>query len=86
MNKTVRSPTIETAVLQIRKIGNSVGVILPRELLARLNLKEGDKFYPVEQPDGSLRLSPYNPKHARTMEIARQVMHEYRDTFAALAK
>src|SRR4029078_6232710 len=50
------------------------------------NLKEGDKFYPVEQPDGSLRLSPFNPKHARTMEIARQVMHEYRDTFAALAK
>ena len=33
-----------------------------------------------------LRLSPFNPKHARTMEIARKVMHEYRDTFAALAK
>jgi hypothetical protein len=56
------------------------------EDMAELNLKEGDKFYPVEQPDGSLRLSPFNPKHARTMEIARKVMHEYRDTFAALAK
>src|SRR3954453_13511679 len=77
---------LEDTALQIRKIGNSVGVILPKELLARLNLKEGDKFYPVEQPDGSLRLSPFDPKHARTMEIARQVMHEYRDTFAALAK
>jgi putative addiction module antidote len=76
----------EGEFLQIRKIGNSVGVILPKELLARLNLKEGDKFYPVEQPDGSLRLSPFNPKHARTMEIAREIMHEYRDTFAALAK
>jgi putative addiction module antidote len=76
----------EATALQIRKIGNSVGVILPKELLARLNLKEGDKFYPVEQPDGSLRLSPFNPKHARTMAIARQVMHEYRDTLAALAK
>lgn len=86
MNETVRDPKVDVTALQIRKIGNSVGVILPKELLARLNLKEGDKFYPVEQPDGSLRLTPYNPKHARTMEIARQVMHEYRDTFAALAK
>jgi len=73
-------------VLQVRKIGNSVGVILPKELLAKLNLKVGDKFYPAEMPDGSLRLSPYNPKHARTMEVAREVMREYRDTFAALAK
>lgn len=86
MNEATRDLEIEAAALQIRKIGNSVGVILPKELLARLNLKEGDKFYPVEQPDGSLRLTPYNPKHARTMKIARDLMHEYRDTLAALAK
>jgi putative addiction module antidote len=86
MNEAARDLKIESTALQIRKIGNSVGVILPKELLARLNLKEGDKFYPVQQPDGSLRLSPFNPKHARTMEIARKIMHEYRDTFAALAK
>jgi putative addiction module antidote len=86
MNEAARDLKIESAALQIRKIGNSVGLILPKELLARLNLKEGDKLYPVEQPDGSLRLSPFNPKHARTMEIAREVMHEYRDTFAALAQ
>ena len=86
MNEAIRDIEIEATALQIRKIGNSVGVILPKELLTRLHLKEGDKFYPVEQPDGSLRLSPFNPKHARTMEIARQVMHEYRDTLAALAK
>ena len=86
MEEASRDYKLEDTALQIRKIGNSVGVILPKELLARLNLKEGDKFYPVEQPDGSLRLSPFDPKHARTMEIARQVMHKYRDTFAALAK
>jgi putative addiction module antidote len=86
MNEAVRDPELEAPALHLRKIGNSVGFILPKELLARLNLKEGDKFYPVEQPDGSLKLSPFNPKHARTMEIARQVMHEYRDTFAVLAK
>ena len=61
MNEAARDLKIESTALQIRKIGNSVGVILPKELLARLNLKEGDKFYPVEQPDGSLRLSPFNP-------------------------
>src|SRR3982074_145216 len=86
MTKAPRDYKLEDTALQIRKIGNSVGVILPKELLARLNLKEGDKFYPVEQPDGSLRLSPFNPKHARRMEIARRVMHESRDTLAALAK
>jgi putative addiction module antidote len=86
LNEAARDYKPADTVLQIRKIGNSVGVILPKDLLARLNLKEGDKFYPVEQPDGSLRLSPFNPKHARTMEIARKVMNEYRDTFAALAK
>ena len=63
LNEAPREYKIEDTVLQIRKIGNSVGVILPKELLARLNLKEGDKFYPVEQPDGGLRLSPYDPNH-----------------------
>jgi putative addiction module antidote len=77
---------IESAALQICKIGDSVGVILPKELVARFNLKEGDRLYPIQQPDGSFRLAPYNPKHVRAMEIARKMMLEYRDTFAALAK
>jgi len=86
MNEPARDVKAEGNALHIRKIGNSVGLILPKELLARLNLKEGDKVYPLEQPDGSLRLSPFDPKHAKTMEMARQVMREYRDTLAALAK
>ncbi len=86
MNEPAKAIETDGKALQIRKIGNSVGIILPKELLARFNLKEGDKFYPVEQPDGTLRLSPFDPKHARAVEIARQVMHEYRDTLAALAK
>jgi len=77
---------IESAALQICKIGDSVGLILPSDLLSRLNLKEGDAVYSVPQPDGSLLLTPRKPKHARAMEIARKVMHEYRDTFTALAK
>jgi putative addiction module antidote len=77
---------IESAALQLCKIGDSVGLILPDELLSRLNLKEGDALYSVQQPDGSLWLTPHKPKHARAMEIARKMMHEYRDTFVALAK
>ena len=77
---------IEINALQVCKIGDSVGLILPDELLSRLNLKEGDALYPVQQPDGGLLLTPHKPKHARAMEIARKVMHEYRDTFTALAK
>ena len=74
------------SALQICKIGDSIAVALPREFVTRFDLKEGDKLYPVQQPDGSLRLVPYNPKHARAMEIARRMMREYRETFEALAK
>jgi putative addiction module antidote len=86
MNDAHNESEAGSAILQICKIGDSVGVILPREFVTRLDLKEVDKLYPVQQPDGSLRLVPYNPKHARAMEIARKMMREYRDTFAALAK
>ena len=86
MNDARSEAEMESAALQICKIGDSVGVILPKELVAQFNLKEGDKLYPVQQPDGSLRLAPYNPKHARAMEIARKMRDKYRNTFAALAK
>jgi putative addiction module antidote len=76
----------ESIVLQVRKIGNSVGLILPRELLARLRLQEGDKLYVVEQTERGLKLSPYDPKHAKAMDIARRAFREYADTFKALAK
>jgi putative addiction module antidote len=73
-------------VLQIKKIGNSTGLILPKELLARLKLKEGDKLHVVEHTERSILLSPYDPKHAKAMEIARRSFREYADTYKALAK
>jgi len=76
----------EGVVLQVRKIGNSIGLILPKELLARLRLQEGDKLHVVEQTERGLKLSPYDPKHAKAMEIARRAFREYGDTFKALAK
>jgi putative addiction module antidote len=86
MNEKPQKFDIDGHLLQIKKIGNSLGLILPKELLARLKLKEGDKFYVVEQTERGIRLSPYDPKHARAMKVAHKVMEEYKDTFRALAK
>lgn len=86
MNKPVQKEQLESDVIQIRKIGNSVGLILPKELLARLKLKEGDKLYYVEQPERGLKLTPYDPKHAEAMDIARRSFRKYADTYKALAK
>jgi putative addiction module antidote len=72
--------------LEVKKIGNSTGLILPKELLSQLNLTQGDWLYATRMADGSIRLAPYDPHHEEVMEIAREVMKEYRDTFKALAK
>jgi putative addiction module antidote len=73
-------------VLRVRKIGNSVGVLLPKELAARLDLKAGDKLHVVEAADRVLKLSPYDPTHAEAMEIARRSFRDYANTYKALAK
>ena len=86
MNERPRTTTAEGYVLQIKKIGNSTGLILPKELLARLKLSEGDKLHVVEQTERGLKLTPYDPKHAKAMEIARRSFRKYADTYRALAK
>jgi putative addiction module antidote len=72
--------------LEIKKIGNSTGLILPKELLARLNLAQGDWVYVTELPDGGVRLTPYDPDFGELMRLSDDVMDEYRDTLRALAK
>ena len=86
MNQPLRNAEVEGYFLQIKKIGNSVGLIFPQELLARLKLQEGDKLHVVEQTERGLKLSPYDPKHAKGMEIARRSFRKYADTYKALAK
>ncbi len=86
MNDRTPPPEPEGYVLQVRKIGNSTGLILPKELLARLKLSEGDKLHVVEQTERGLKLTPYDPKHAKAMEIARRSFRKYADTYRALAK
>jgi putative addiction module antidote len=76
----------EGYVLQIKRIGNSTGLILPKELLARLKLAEGDKLHVVELTERGLKLSSYDPKHVKAMEIARRSFRRFSDTYRALAK
>ena len=72
--------------LEIKKIGNSTGLILPKELLARLNLAQGEWVYVTELPDGGVRLTPYDPDFEEVMRLSDEVMDEYRDTLRTLAK
>jgi putative addiction module antidote len=71
--------------LKLTQIGNSVGVILPKELLAQLKLGKGDTVYVTETPDG-LALTALDPGFAEQLELGREFMRDYRDTFRALAK
>jgi putative addiction module antidote len=72
--------------LKLIAIGNSTGVVLPREVLARLHVEQGGSLYVSEAADGSVRLSPYDPDFERQMQIGEDVMREDRDILRALAK
>ena len=71
--------------LKITTIGNSAGVILPKDLLARLRLGKGDELYALETPDG-LKLTVFDPELAQQMEVAEQVMREDRHVLHKLAQ
>lgn len=71
--------------LKLTQIGNSVGVVFPKELLAQLNLEKGDTFYVTESPDG-LRITPNDPVFEAQMRLAREVMKERRNVLHELAK
>jgi putative addiction module antidote len=73
------------ATLKITKIGNSAGVILPKELLARLRVGVGDTLYVTEAPDG-IRITTGDPDFAKQMEVLEQIMREDRDILRVLAK
>ncbi len=73
------------ATLKITKIGNSAGVILPKEVLARLRVGLGDQLYLTEAPDG-VRLTAQDPDFAEDMKLAEEIMREDRNILRALAK
>ncbi len=73
-------------MLNLRTVGTSTGTTVPKELLGKLRVSAGDTVYVTEAPDGSFRLTPYNPVFAAQMERAEQIMREDRDVLHALAK
>jgi putative addiction module antidote len=72
--------------LKLTQIGNSVGIILPKEALAKLNLQKGDVVYLTEASGGNLTLSGFSDEVAKQVALGEEIMDEYRDTFRALAK
>jgi putative addiction module antidote len=71
--------------LKLTQIGNSVGVILPKEVLARLKLEKGDMVFVTDAANG-VTLTPYDPTLDEELKAGREFMREFRDTFHQLAK
>lgn len=71
--------------LKLTQIGNSVGLILPKEVLVRLKLEKGDTVFLADAP-GAVTITPHDPKFEEQLDIGREFMREYRDTFKTLAK
>jgi putative addiction module antidote len=71
---------------KIRKIGNSLGIVLPREAIQALHVKEGAAVYLTDAPEASLRLSAENPEFEKKLEAAEDLMHRYRHALRKLAQ
>ncbi|MBF0135106.1 MAG: AbrB/MazE/SpoVT family DNA-binding domain-containing protein [Magnetococcus sp. DMHC-1] len=72
-------------MLRLTSIGNSTGVVLPKEILARLRVEKGDALYVLETR-GGIELTPYDPEFAWQMDLAEEIMREERDVLRKLAE
>lgn len=71
--------------LKVTTVGNSTGVVLPKNLLTKLRVGKGDLLYATELPDG-VKLTPYDEEFERQMEIAEDIMRKRRNLLRELAK
>ena len=71
--------------LKVRKIGNSIGVILPKELIEKLKITEGDQIFATESPEG-INLTPYDPNFELAMKAFDRTSRKYRNALKELAK
>lgn len=71
--------------LKLRKLGNSLALIVPKQVRQKMGVKEGDAVYLTETPDG-YQMSPYDPEFSRQMELARKIQLKHRDALHELAK
>ena len=73
------------ATTKLRKIGNSVGVIIPADVLSSKNMKEGDEVHVLETPDGVV-VTPYDPDFEETHNEVREFLRTYRNAFKVLSQ
>lgn len=71
--------------VKVTTVGNSVGIVLPKDVLSRLHVEKGDSLFITDAPDG-VHLSSYNAAFARKVEALEQVMRENRDVLKKLAE
>ena len=72
--------------LKVRRIGNSLGVVLPKEAVNRLDADDGDRLFLIEAPDGAYQLTPYDPSFQKKMKKTEEIIGRYRNTLHVLSK
>lgn len=72
-------------ILKVTQIGNSLGVVLPREVLAELDIEKGDQLYLTRSPEG-YRVTKADPEFERKMNLAREIMKKRHNVLRELAK
>ena len=77
---------VQMLALKLRKIGNSLGVVIPKEALAALKAAEGDVIYLTDSPDGGFRITPLDEEFGNQFKQAERIMREDRDVLRELAK
>lgn len=71
---------------KVIKVGNSTGIVIPKDVLLRLRVAQGDELHFVERPNGEFVIGKYDPEFDRAMTLAEEIMHEDRDILRVLAK
>ena len=74
-----------STIVKLTTVGNSTGIVLPKELLERLRVSKGDTLHVIETPNG-IELTPYDEEFAKQMEVAEEVMRRRRDVLRKLAE
>ena len=72
--------------LKVRRVGNSLGLVLPKEVVSRLRTREGKEVFLLEGPNNTYRLTPFDPAFQEKMEKAEDIMSRYRNTLHVLSK
>ncbi len=72
--------------LKVRRFGNSLGIVLPKEVIDRLDAAEGEPLFLIEAPDGGYRLTPHDPGFENKMAKADDIIGRYGNTLAVLSK